>query len=144
VWDGTIVSESALTSVVKELRRALGDDARAPRYIESVYGRGYRLLSHVVEDSRDQSFDFRAYLPPHGPRADAHPATEALRHRSDTCSQASAPAEIGQCDDRPASRASISLAPRFALILMSILALVPATGVSIADSSAMAHSIEGR
>lgn len=44
VWDGTIVSESALTSVIKELRRALGDDARAPAFIESAYGRGYRFL----------------------------------------------------------------------------------------------------
>jgi DNA-binding winged helix-turn-helix (wHTH) protein/tetratricopeptide (TPR) repeat protein len=51
VWDGTIVSESALTSAVKELRRALGDESRTPRYIESVYGRGYRLLTpvHAVE-----------------------------------------------------------------------------------------------
>jgi DNA-binding winged helix-turn-helix (wHTH) protein len=48
VWDGTIVSESALTSVIKELRRALGDDPRAPRYIESAYGRGYRLLPEVT------------------------------------------------------------------------------------------------
>ena len=47
VWDGTIVSESALTSAVKELRRALGDESRTPRYIESVYGRGYRLLTPV-------------------------------------------------------------------------------------------------
>ena len=47
VWDGTIVSESALTSVVKELRRALGDEARPPRFIESVYGRGYRFLPEV-------------------------------------------------------------------------------------------------
>ena len=44
VWDGTIVSESALTSVVKELRRALGDESRTPRFIESVYGRGYRFI----------------------------------------------------------------------------------------------------
>lgn len=44
VWDGTHVSESALTSVIKELRRALGDDSRNARLIESVYGRGYRLL----------------------------------------------------------------------------------------------------
>src|SRR3546814_4522667 len=28
VWDGTIVSESALTSVIKELRHALGDDPK--------------------------------------------------------------------------------------------------------------------
>jgi len=47
VWDGTIVSESALTSVIKELRRALGDESRTPRYIESIYGRGYRLLPEV-------------------------------------------------------------------------------------------------
>jgi TolB-like protein/Tfp pilus assembly protein PilF len=45
VWDGTIVSESALTSVIKELRRALGDESRAPHYIESVYGRGYRFIA---------------------------------------------------------------------------------------------------
>src|SRR5688500_1403413 len=53
VWDGTIVSESALTSAIKELRRALGDESRTPKYIESVYGRGYRLLTPVrpVEDN---------------------------------------------------------------------------------------------
>ena len=49
VWDGTIVSEFSLTSAVKELRRALGDDARAPRFIQSVYGRGYRFLSQIEE-----------------------------------------------------------------------------------------------
>lgn len=49
VWDGTIVSESALTSAIKELRRALGDESRSPRYIESVYGRGYRLLPPVTQ-----------------------------------------------------------------------------------------------
>ncbi|WP_375404189.1 winged helix-turn-helix domain-containing protein [uncultured Sphingomonas sp.] len=61
VWDGTIVSEAALTSVVKELRRALNDDSRAPTYIETVYGRGYRLLTPVAagetaaEDAPDQA-----------------------------------------------------------------------------------------
>lgn len=49
VWDGTIVSEAALTSAVKELRRALGDDTRTPRFIESVYGRGYRFIADVAE-----------------------------------------------------------------------------------------------
>jgi DNA-binding winged helix-turn-helix (wHTH) protein len=47
VWDGTIVSEFSLTSAIKELRRALDDDARAPRFIESVYGRGYRFLRPI-------------------------------------------------------------------------------------------------
>lgn len=47
VWNGVHVTESALTSVVKELRRVLGDDPRNPRFISSVYGRGYRFLSPV-------------------------------------------------------------------------------------------------
>ncbi len=47
VWDGTIVTESALTSAVKELRRALGDQSVDPIYIQSVYGRGYRLIPPV-------------------------------------------------------------------------------------------------
>lgn len=60
VWDGTIVSESALTSVVKELRRALGDDPRQPRYIQSVYGRGYRLVAAVqVAEPTSREFEPR-------------------------------------------------------------------------------------
>lgn len=47
VWDGTFVSESALTSTIKELRKALGDLSKKPSYIESVYGRGYRLIAPV-------------------------------------------------------------------------------------------------
>lgn len=49
VWDGTTVSESALTSVIKELRHALQDDRRAPSYILNVYGRGYRFLPEVQD-----------------------------------------------------------------------------------------------
>jgi DNA-binding winged helix-turn-helix (wHTH) protein/tetratricopeptide (TPR) repeat protein len=55
VWDGTIVSESALTSVVKELRRALGDESRTPRFIESVYGRGYRFIAPVEAAGAEQA-----------------------------------------------------------------------------------------
>lgn len=47
IWDGTTVSESSLTSAVKEIRRALGDDPKNPRFIESVYGRGYRFVAPV-------------------------------------------------------------------------------------------------
>lgn len=49
VWDGTIVSESALTATIKELRRALGDEAKNPRFIENVYGRGYRFVAPVTQ-----------------------------------------------------------------------------------------------
>lgn len=44
VWPGLTVSESVLTTAAKEIRQAVGDDARNPRLIQTVYGRGYRFL----------------------------------------------------------------------------------------------------
>jgi TolB-like protein len=37
-----------LTACIQELRRALGDDARQPRYIETVHRRGFRFIGKVV------------------------------------------------------------------------------------------------
>src|SRR4029434_5480876 len=37
VWAETIVSSTTITSCIKELRKALEDDAKAPRYIETVH-----------------------------------------------------------------------------------------------------------
>lgn len=51
-WDGVAVSESVLTTVIKELRHALGDDSRNPRFIQSVYGRGYRFIAPVAPASQ--------------------------------------------------------------------------------------------
>lgn len=48
VWDGKAVGDDALTSCARELRRALGDDPRNPRLVETRYRRGYRLLLPVV------------------------------------------------------------------------------------------------
>ena len=45
VWPHSFVSESSLNQVIKELRKALGDDARSPRFIETVHRRGFRLLT---------------------------------------------------------------------------------------------------
>lgn len=47
VWGRRFVSEGAVKTVVSELRAALGDDARAPRWVQTVQGRGYRFLGDV-------------------------------------------------------------------------------------------------
>ena len=52
VWGGIAVSDDALTSCIQELRGALGDDSRRPRYIETLHRRGYRLM---VEASLDHT-----------------------------------------------------------------------------------------
>jgi hypothetical protein len=43
VWQGRHVSPNSVAVVIADLRRALGDDAREPLYIETVAKRGYRL-----------------------------------------------------------------------------------------------------
>jgi len=48
VWPETVVSESTLTNCIGEVRRALGNDAKQPRFIETVYRRGYRFIEKVV------------------------------------------------------------------------------------------------
>jgi DNA-binding winged helix-turn-helix (wHTH) protein/Tol biopolymer transport system component len=50
VWGGRFVSESALTTAVGELRDALEDDAKEPRFVQTVPKRGYRLLADVMPD----------------------------------------------------------------------------------------------
>jgi len=47
VWPDTAVGDSVLTVAIGELRRALGDDPRAPRFIETVHRRGYRFLAAI-------------------------------------------------------------------------------------------------
>ncbi|MBW8879419.1 MAG: winged helix-turn-helix domain-containing protein [Acidobacteria bacterium] len=47
VWGGTFVEEGVLSQAVHSLRKALGDDARQPRYIQTIPKRGYRLVASV-------------------------------------------------------------------------------------------------
>jgi DNA-binding winged helix-turn-helix (wHTH) protein/TolB-like protein/Tfp pilus assembly protein PilF len=49
VWPGVVVGDEALTQSIIKLRRALGDDPRAPSYIETISKRGYRLVAPVGE-----------------------------------------------------------------------------------------------
>lgn len=45
VWGHQYVSESVLKTTISELRAALADDARQPRYIETAARRGYRFIA---------------------------------------------------------------------------------------------------
>ena len=52
VWPATFVSEATLTSVVAEVRDALKDDARSPRFVRTVHRFGYAFCA-VVSRSDD-------------------------------------------------------------------------------------------
>ena len=47
VWPGVVVGDDALTQAVIKLRKALGDDAHRPKFIETISKRGYRLIAPV-------------------------------------------------------------------------------------------------
>ncbi|MDJ0978562.1 MAG: winged helix-turn-helix domain-containing protein [Erythrobacter sp.] len=52
LWGGRHVSEAALLSQIKRLRKAFGDTGRAPSVIATVYGKGWRLLPEIVSSMR--------------------------------------------------------------------------------------------
>jgi Tol biopolymer transport system component/DNA-binding winged helix-turn-helix (wHTH) protein len=48
VWKDVAVTDNALTRVIAQIRKALEDDPRTPRYIETVATRGYRFIAAVT------------------------------------------------------------------------------------------------
>jgi DNA-binding winged helix-turn-helix (wHTH) protein len=55
IWNGRSQSPNSLPVVIGQLRRALGDEARNPRFIETVPKRGYRLIADDPSPARIQA-----------------------------------------------------------------------------------------
>ena len=64
VWPGQVVSDSSVYQAVAQLRKALGDTAANPVYIERVSGKGYRLIAKVkpIAAEPTQAKDPRLWL----------------------------------------------------------------------------------
>lgn len=45
LWDGRVVTDSALTSRIKSARQALGDSGKAQRFIKTIHGKGFRFIA---------------------------------------------------------------------------------------------------
>jgi TolB-like protein/Tfp pilus assembly protein PilF len=94
VWKDTAVSDDALISCVQELRKALVDDAKQPRFIETRHRRGYRFIAHVSEASTKQ------------PRVDPQPLSRTPTDRStdfnaDAAGSAKIEAPLSEIRGRP-------------------------------------------
>jgi TolB-like protein/Tfp pilus assembly protein PilF len=75
VWSNTVVSDDALTTCIQELRKALGDDARQPRYIETRHRYGYCFVAELTSDM--PALPVRAFEPA-APVASEQPAIAVL------------------------------------------------------------------
>jgi tetratricopeptide (TPR) repeat protein/DNA-binding winged helix-turn-helix (wHTH) protein len=108
IWRGTAVTDNALEQCLAEIRRALGDDSRQPRFVKTVPRAGYRFIGAVQEPAAEAA----------SLTADISPATvRSLEERPGIqASGAANPSITG--DSRPRSQR------RSRLILVSILGLV--------------------
>lgn len=53
LWPDASVNDDALSRTVWKLRQALGDDAKSPRFVQTVSRRGYRLIAPVEPVATD-------------------------------------------------------------------------------------------
>jgi TolB-like protein/Tfp pilus assembly protein PilF len=63
LWPDTFVSEANLASLIKEIRAAIGDDARAPHFVRTVHRFGYAFSGTVTETPERNTIDSIAVLP---------------------------------------------------------------------------------
>jgi len=80
VWDGRVVSDSAIASRVKSARKALGDDGKTQRFIKTLHGQGFRFVAEVRAE-HDESPLIRA--------ADSDSPAQLLEMKADVSSRPS-------------------------------------------------------
>ena len=79
VWANTFVTDDVLTRCISELRRALHDDPKNPKVIQTIHKKGYRLVAPV--SSIEPESLLIVSLPPQVPSASAPPIS-AKHHSS--------------------------------------------------------------
>lgn len=70
LWGHRFVSESALATRIKVLRKAVGDDGKSQRVIKTTHGRGYRFVADLIESSSA----------PRLPKESSSPQHEEIQH----------------------------------------------------------------
>ena len=119
VWKDRVTTPDVLTQAIKELRRAFADDARPPRYIETIPKVGYRLLVEVSP-------------------VDARTAPATLVHVEQRFESSAANTEFVADDDSPVTTSPIAaiataVPPRAASPIEAAWIAAPATAASPAQ-----------
>lgn len=64
LWGDVSVSEAVLKTYLREIRQALGDSARSPRFIETAHRRGYRFIGRVLTERESAPASAAPSAPP--------------------------------------------------------------------------------
>lgn len=118
VWPGVVVGDDSLTQVVIKLRKALGDVADNPAFIETIPKRGYRLIAPVTRSAPTASA-------PVGPRSKSRRLPWIAAAVTATLLLASAAAWWASERVDDASRASLVSAPEAARAAQPTVAIRP-------------------
>ncbi len=70
IWEEAFVTDEALTNCISSLRKALDDDAKKPKYIQTIPKQGYRLIATVSLDRVELPVGVK-------PQTDFHPAKDS-------------------------------------------------------------------
>lgn len=112
VWEGRAVSDAVLTTAIRDLRRALKDNAKRPLWVKTEHGRGYRFIADVVTDA---------------PAREA--ATPASMDRAHTTAQnldAISAITVPSAPERPRTRLQSALMPVLSLVGVGLVILMSA------------------
>ena len=63
MWQEAAVTDAALATCIQEIRRALGDRSRDPRFIETLHRRGYRFVARTMDEAPDGAVEGRTLQP---------------------------------------------------------------------------------
>ncbi|MEM6637360.1 MAG: winged helix-turn-helix domain-containing protein, partial [Pseudomonadota bacterium] len=63
VWNGRFISDSAVATVIKQVRKALGDNGTQQNSIRTVHGRGFRFVADAVPIPPPVTAEARAQTP---------------------------------------------------------------------------------
>jgi len=118
IWNGTHVTENALAREIGKLRKTLGDDPKAARYIETVHTRGYRFIAEVTLGNSGSSYAREAV------------STEVGKDREDTNSETGPPAISPAMPAWPSKTLSTH-SMWLALALIGVLGLSILTGIKL-------------
>jgi TolB-like protein/DNA-binding winged helix-turn-helix (wHTH) protein len=112
VWRDLVVTQCSVYQAVAALRRALGDDPKAPTYIASVPRQGYRLVAPIEADAKTQHLE---RLPANSP-AETKLLEEQAPAKAEPKPVRSATSEAGEVARR---RSGL----RYGLVLIALLVL---------------------
>lgn len=107
LWPDTFVVESNVQGLVRDVRRALGDDARAPRLVRTVWGIGYAFIGEV-----------RAERPEPGGGTDPTAPRHSLARGSHRVALPPGPTLLGRDAEPSAAFADVSISRRHARVLV--------------------------